>query len=54
MAGGAALPWVFLAAISVLAVPLVLGLDRRPAATSEAAPAGDVAPVEQLDGDPVG
>ncbi|BCJ55995.1 MFS transporter [Actinoplanes sp. NBRC 14428] len=29
--GGAALPWVFLAAISVLAVPLVLGLDRRPA-----------------------
>ncbi|MFC9230946.1 MFS transporter [Streptomyces decoyicus] len=54
LAGGAALPWVFLAAISVLAVPLVLGLDRRPAATSEAAPAGDVAPVEQLDGGPVG
>ncbi|MFF1747345.1 MFS transporter [Streptomyces mirabilis] len=52
--GGAALPWVFLTAISVLAVPLVLGLDRRPAATSEAAPAGDVAPVERLDGDPVG
>ncbi|MER5346935.1 MFS transporter [Streptomyces mirabilis] len=52
--GGAALPWVFLTAISVLAVPLVLGLDRRPAATSEAAPAGDVAPKEQLDGDPVG
>ncbi|MFD3417419.1 MFS transporter [Streptomyces decoyicus] len=52
--GGAALPWVFLTAISVLAVPLALGLDRRPAATSEAAPAGDVAPVEQLDGDPVG
>jgi sugar phosphate permease len=52
--GGAALPWVFLTAISVLAVPLVLGLDRRPAATSEAAPAGDVAPQEQLDGDPVG
>ncbi|MEV5121832.1 MFS transporter [Streptomyces decoyicus] len=52
--GGAALPWVFLTAISVLAVPLALGLDRRPAATSEAAPAGDAAPVEQLDGDPVG
>ncbi|MGW2025586.1 MFS transporter [Streptomyces decoyicus] len=52
--GGAALPWVFLTAISVLAVPLALGLDRRPAATNEAAPAGDVAPVEQLDGDPVG
>ncbi|BDH11870.1 MFS transporter [Streptomyces hygroscopicus] len=54
LAGGAALPWVFLAAISVLAVPLVIGLDRRPAATSQAAPAGDIAPVEQLDGDPVG
>lgn len=54
LAGGAALPWVFLAAISVLAVPLVIGLDRRPATTSEAAPAGDVGPVEQLDGDPVG
>ncbi|WP_406191917.1 MFS transporter [Streptomyces sp. NBC_01017] len=52
--GGAALPWVFLTAISVLAVPLVLGLDRRAAATSKAAPAGDVAPVEQLDGDAVG
>lgn len=52
--GGAALPWVFLTAMSVLAVPLVLGLDRRPAATSEAAPAADVAPVEQRDGDPVG
>ncbi|MGW7489176.1 MFS transporter [Streptomyces sp. NPDC054786] len=52
--GGAALPWVFLTAISVLAVPLVIGLDRRPAATSEAAPAGDIAPVQQLDGDPVG
>ncbi|MFH8570205.1 MFS transporter [Streptomyces sp. NPDC017993] len=52
--GGAALPWVFLTAISVLAVPLVIGLDRRPAATSQSAPAGDVAPVEQLDGDPVG
>nr|CAA60473.1 membrane transport protein [Streptomyces rapamycinicus NRRL 5491] len=52
--GGAALPWVFLTAISVLAVPLVLGLDRRPAATSEAAPAGDAASVEQLDGGPVG
>lgn len=52
--GGAALPWVFLTAISVLAVPLVIGLDRGPAATSEAAPAGDVAPVEQFDGDPVG
>ncbi|MEV6569029.1 MFS transporter [Streptomyces kronopolitis] len=52
--GGAALPWVFLTAISVLAVPLVLGLDRRPAATDEAAPAGDAAPVEQFDGDPVG
>ncbi|CDR13488.1 MFS transporter [Streptomyces iranensis] len=52
--GGAALPWVFLTAISLLAVPLVLGLDRRPAAMSEAAaPAGDVAPVEQLDGGPV-
>ncbi|MER5534227.1 MFS transporter [Streptomyces mirabilis] len=54
LAGGAALPWVFLTAISVLAVPLVLGLDRRPAATSGAAPAGEVAPVEQRDGDPVG
>ncbi|MEW2436794.1 MFS transporter [Streptomyces caniferus] len=54
LAGGAALPWVFLTAISVLAVPLVLGLDRRPAATSEAAPAADAAPVGQLDGDPVG
>ncbi|MFU9034839.1 MULTISPECIES: MFS transporter [Streptomyces] len=54
LAGGAALPWVFLAAISVLAVPLVLGLDRRPAAAGEAAPAGDAAPVERLDGDPVG
>ncbi|WP_413811170.1 MFS transporter [Streptomyces sp. OE57] len=52
--GGAALPWVFLTAISMLAVPLVLGLDRRPAATSGAAPAGDVAPVEQFDGGPVG
>ncbi|MEV7002749.1 MFS transporter [Streptomyces sp. NPDC093982] len=52
--GGAALPWVFLTAISVLAVPLVLGLDRRAAATSKAAPAGDVASVEQLDGDAVG
>lgn len=52
--GGAALPWVFLAAISMLSVPLVLGLDRQAAATSEAAPAGDVAPVEQLDGDAVG
>ncbi|WP_324604614.1 MFS transporter [Streptomyces sp. NRRL S-337] len=52
--GGAALPWVFLTAISVLAVPLALGLDRRPAGTSEAAPAGAVAPVEHLDGDPVG
>ncbi|MFF3401881.1 MFS transporter [Streptomyces sp. NPDC002659] len=52
--GGAVLPWVFLTAISVLAVPLVLGIDRRAAATSEAAPAGDVAPVEQLDGDAVG
>ncbi|ASR00022.1 MFS transporter [Streptomyces sp. 11-1-2] len=52
--GGAALPWVFLTAISVLAVPLVLGLDRRPAATSEAASAGDSAPVEQVDGGPVG
>jgi MFS family permease len=51
---GAALPWVFLTAISVLTVPLVLGLDRRPAATSEAAPAGNVAPVEQLDGDSAG
>ncbi|WP_329399567.1 MFS transporter [Streptomyces lydicus] len=54
LAGGAALPWVFLAAISVLAVPLVLGLDRRPGATREAAPAGDVAPAEQFDGDPIG
>ncbi|MFJ9472251.1 MFS transporter [Streptomyces caniferus] len=54
LAGGAALPWVFLTAISVLAVPLVLGLDRRPAATSEAAPAADAASVGQLDGDPVG
>ncbi|MFJ1609709.1 MFS transporter [Streptomyces sp. NPDC088253] len=52
--GGAALPWMFLTAISVLAVPLVIGLDRGPAATSEGAPAGDVAPAEQLDGDPVG
>jgi len=50
--GGAALPWVFLTAISVLAVPLVLGLDRRPAATDEAPPAGDIAPA-QFDGDPV-
>ncbi|MFD8542666.1 MFS transporter [Streptomyces sp. NPDC059649] len=52
--GGAALPWVFLTAISVLAVPLVIGVDRRPATTSKAAPAGDVAAVEHLDGDPVG
>ncbi|WP_406301639.1 MFS transporter [Streptomyces sp. NBC_00885] len=52
--GGAVLPWVFLTAISVLAVPLVLGIDRRAAATSEAAQGGDVAPVEQLDGDAVG
>ncbi|MFF3658103.1 MFS transporter [Streptomyces olivochromogenes] len=52
--GGAALPWVFLTAISVLAVPLVIGLDRRPAVTSEVAPAGGIAPVEQFDGDPVG
>ncbi|MGW6732370.1 MFS transporter [Streptomyces sp. NPDC055013] len=52
--GGAALPWVFLTAISVLAVPLVLGLDRRAATTSKAAPAGDGAPAEQLDGDPIG
>ncbi|MFE9094260.1 MFS transporter [Streptomyces sp. NPDC007264] len=52
--GGAALPWVFLTAISLLAVPLVLGLDRRPAATSEAAPAGGAAPVARFDGDPIG
>ncbi|MGF0175834.1 MFS transporter [Streptomyces sp. Marseille-Q5077] len=52
--GGAALPWAFLTAISVLAVPLVLGLDRRAGATSKAAPAGDVAPAEQLDGDAIG
>ncbi|MGX7761324.1 MFS transporter [Streptomyces angustmyceticus] len=52
--GGAALPWVFLAAISVLAVPLALGLDRRPPAMSGAAPAGDVAPAGQLDGGPAG
>lgn len=32
--GGAALPWVFLAVISLLAVPLVLGLDRGSAPTS--------------------
>ncbi|SEF04549.1 Major Facilitator Superfamily protein [Streptomyces sp. 3213] len=51
--GGAALPWAFLTAISVLSVPLVLGLDRGPAAASEAAPTRDVAPVEQFDGDPV-
>jgi MFS family permease len=37
LTAGAALPWVFLIAISVLAVPLVSGLDRRPAA----APVGD-------------
>jgi MFS family permease len=52
--GGAALPWMFLTAISVLAVPLALGLDRRAPATSEAAPSGNVAPVEQIDGDRVG
>ena len=52
--GGAALPWVFLTAISVLAVPLVIGLDRRPAETSWAVPAEEVAPVTQLDGDSVG
>ncbi|GAA3719876.1 MFS transporter [Streptomyces tremellae] len=52
--GGAALPWVFLAAISVLAVPVVLGLDRRPASADVAAPARDAAPAEQLDGDPAG
>ncbi|MFG2892334.1 MFS transporter [Streptomyces sp. NPDC048248] len=52
LAGGAALPWVFLTAISVLAVPLVIGLDRRPAATSWAVPAEEVAPVEH--GDSVG
>ena len=50
--GGAALPWVFLTAISVLAVPLVLGLDRRPAAAGAATPAGDGTPVERLDSDP--
>ncbi|MFE2050904.1 MFS transporter [Streptomyces sp. NPDC059459] len=49
---GAALPWMFLAAISVLAVPVVLGLDRRPA-TVEAA-VGDDTAAEQLDGDPTG
>ncbi|HEV3355667.1 MAG TPA: MFS transporter [Pseudonocardiaceae bacterium] len=37
LTAGAALPWVFLIAISVLAVPLVFGLDRRRAA----APVGD-------------
>ncbi|MFE5923109.1 MFS transporter [Streptomyces sp. NPDC056468] len=52
--GGAALPWVFLTAISVLAVPLVLGLDGRAAATSKVAPVGDGAPAEQLGGDAVG
>ncbi|MFH8680309.1 MFS transporter [Streptomyces lydicus] len=52
--GGAALPWVFLTTISVLAVPLVLGLDRRPAATSGAAPAGDAVPGAQLDRDSAG
>lgn len=52
--GGAALPWVFLTALSVLAVPLVLGLDRRAAATSRTGPAGHVAPAERLDGDAVG
>jgi MFS family permease len=52
--GGAVLPWVFLTAISVLAVPLVFGLDRRTSATNEAAPARDSTPVEQLDGDAVG
>ncbi|MGW1614695.1 MFS transporter [Streptomyces sp. NPDC002285] len=52
--GGAALPWVFLTAISVLAVPLVLGLDGRAAATSKVAPVGDGAPAEPLGGDAVG
>ncbi|MCX4993700.1 MFS transporter [Streptomyces sp. NBC_00568] len=42
--GGAVLPWVFLTAISMLAVPLVLGLDRKPATMSEGAPAADVTP----------
>ncbi|MFJ9036723.1 MFS transporter [Streptomyces sp. NPDC102406] len=50
--GGAALPWVFLAALSVLSVPVVLGLDERSAATHETAP--DQGRVEQLDGDPTG
>ncbi|MFC0435366.1 MFS transporter [Kutzneria buriramensis] len=35
LAAGPALPWVFLAAINVLSVPLVLGLDRPAASTSE-------------------
>ncbi|AGL16493.1 orfF [Actinoplanes sp. N902-109] len=54
LAGGAALPWVFLAAVCVLAVPLVLGLDRRLAAPGGASGAGAAAPAEQFDGDPVG
>lgn len=44
--GGASLPWAFLTAISVLAVPLVLGLDRRPVGMSRAAPVEDTAPEE--------
>jgi hypothetical protein len=38
---------VFLTAISVLAVPLVFGLDRQPAAASGPSPVVDGAPVEQ-------
>ena len=34
LAGGAALPWVFLTAISLLAVPLAIGLDRPRAVQS--------------------
>ncbi|MER6070388.1 MFS transporter [Streptomyces sp. NPDC001817] len=51
--GGAALPWMFLAAISVLAVPLVIGLDRPPTDTGQSAPARDTSSAERFGGDPV-
>ncbi|WP_405864679.1 MFS transporter [Streptomyces sp. NBC_01515] len=52
--GGALLPWVFLTAISLLAVPLVLGLDRQPTTAGVSTPAADEARIEQqqFDGEP--
>jgi MFS family permease len=48
--GGALLPWAFLIVMSLLAVPLVLSLDRGPTTESAPAPVEEGDPVEQLDG----